>query len=92
MLGSTQTLLPEWTAFMGSDYTRVNNYTRFVRARLAVRDGVVYAYPAGIDESSVMVTIKDSDCLIVVPPEVRGMKTGDKVKVLKLPGEFGGQG
>lgn len=92
MLGSTQTLLPEWTAFMGSDYTRVNNYTRFVRARLAVRDGVVYAYPAGIDESSVMVTIKDSDCLIVVPPEVRGMKTGDKVKVLKLPGEFGVQG
>ncbi|WP_042198615.1 gephyrin-like molybdotransferase Glp [Paenibacillus camerounensis] len=91
MLGLTRPLLPEWTAVMGTDYSRVNNYTRFVRARLAVHDGVVQAYPATIDESSVMVTIKDSDCLIVVPPEVRGLKTGDKVKVLKLPGELRGQ-
>lgn len=91
MLGMTQPLLPEWTAVMGADYSRVNNYTRFVRAKLAVQDGVVQAYPANIDESSVMVTIKDSDCLIVVPPEVRGLKTGDKVKVLKLPGELRGQ-
>ncbi|MDF9841132.1 MULTISPECIES: gephyrin-like molybdotransferase Glp [unclassified Paenibacillus] len=91
MLGTNQPLLPEWSAVMGADYSRVNNYTRFVRARLAIRDGMIHAYPAVIDESSVMVTIKDSDCLIVVPPEARGLKSGDKVKVLKLPGELRGQ-
>jgi molybdopterin molybdotransferase len=88
MLGAAQPLLPEWTAFMGADYTKVNNYTRFVRARLEIRDGSIYAYPAGIDESSVMVTIKDSDCLIIVPPEARGLAAGDQVKILKLPGEI----
>ncbi|QSF42574.1 molybdopterin molybdotransferase MoeA [Paenibacillus tianjinensis] len=90
MLGAAQPLLPEWTAFMGADYTKVNNYTRFVRARLEIRDGSIYAYPAGIDESSVMVTIKDSDCLIIVPPEARGLAAGDRVKILKLPGEIVG--
>lgn len=88
MLGAAQPLLPEWSAVMGADYSKVNNYTRFVRARLEVREGSLYAYPAGIDESSVMVTIKDSDCLIIVPPEARGLAAGDRVKVLKLPGEL----
>ncbi len=88
MLGTERPLLPEMSAFIGTDYNRVNNFTRFVRARLEIRDGMLHAYPAVIDESSVMVTIKDSDCLIVVPPEARGLKAGDKVKVLKLPGEL----
>ena len=90
MLGAVQPLLPEWSAVMGAGYSKVNNYTRFVRARLEIRDGSIYAYPAGIDESSVMVTIKDSDCLIIVPPETRGLAAGDRVKVLKLPGEIRG--
>ncbi|MNC19122.1 Molybdopterin molybdenumtransferase [compost metagenome] len=88
MQGAKQPFLPEWTAVLGADYSKVNNYTRFVRARLEIHEGQLYAYPATIDESSVMVTIKDSDCLIVIPPEERGMSAGGSVKVLKLPGEF----
>ncbi|UQZ37110.1 molybdopterin molybdenumtransferase MoeA [Paenibacillus sp. PK3_47] len=88
MQGAAHPFLPEWTAVLGTDYSKVNNYTRYVRARLEIRDGVVHAYPAAIDESSVMVTIKDSDCLIIVPPEERGMSAGAKVTVLKLPGEI----
>ncbi|WP_342435688.1 gephyrin-like molybdotransferase Glp [Paenibacillus sp. FSL L8-0436] len=90
MQGATLPFLPEWTAVLGADYSKVNNYTRYVRARLEFRDGCLYAYPAAIDESSVMVTIKDSDCLIVVPPEERGLSAGAKVRVLKLPGELQG--
>ena len=90
MQGASQPFLPEWTATLGADYSRVDNFTRFVRARLEVRDGCVYAIPAAIDESSVMVTIKDSDCLIVVPPETRGLAAGAKVTVIKLPGEMQG--
>jgi len=90
MQGASSPYLPEWSAILGEDYTKVNNYTRYVRARLEIREGSLYALPAGIDESSVMVTIKDSDCLIVVPPEERGMTAGTKVTVIKLPGEIQG--
>jgi molybdopterin molybdotransferase len=90
MQGAAQPFLPEWTATLGEDYTKVNNFTRFVRARLEIRDGSVYAYPAKIDESAVMVTIKDSHCLIVVPPEEKGLSAGAKVTVIKLPGDIQG--
>ena len=33
---------------------------------------------------SVMITIKDSDCLIVIPPEKKGIAAGEQV-ILKLP-------
>ncbi|KGE17242.1 gephyrin-like molybdotransferase Glp [Paenibacillus wynnii] len=90
MQGSLYPYLPEWTATLGEDYSKVNNYTRFVRARLEIRGGALFAYPASIDESSVMVTIKDSNCLIIVPPEQRGLTAGAKVTVIKLPGEIEG--
>ncbi|CAH1057002.1 gephyrin-like molybdotransferase Glp [Paenibacillus pseudetheri] len=90
MQSASQPFLPEWSATLGTDYSRVNNFTRFVRARLEIRDGSLYAFPAAIDESSVTVTIKDSDCLIVVPPEERGLSAGAKVTIIKLPGEIRG--
>ncbi|OMC79040.1 molybdopterin molybdenumtransferase MoeA [Paenibacillus odorifer] len=86
MQSASKPFLPEWSATLGTDYKRVNNFTRFVRARLEIKDGSLFAYPALIDESSVTVTIKDSDCLIVVPPEEKGLSAGDKVTVIKLPG------
>ncbi|TYA13639.1 molybdopterin molybdotransferase MoeA [Paenibacillus faecis] len=86
MLGTDQPFLPEWEAELGRDYTKVNNFTRFVRGRLEVRDGRLFAYPAALDESSVMITIKDSDCLIVIPPSSRGVQAGETVSVLRLPG------
>jgi molybdopterin molybdotransferase len=90
MQGAAQPYLPEWTAVLAVDYKRVNSFTRFVRARLEIREGILYAYPAAVDESSVMVTIKDSDCLIIIPPDSGQISSGDKVTVLKLPGEFRG--
>lgn len=85
MQGSGSPFLPEWTVILGKDYPKVNNFKRFVRASLEVRDGSVVAFPAAIDESSVMVTIKDSDCLLIVPPEDRGLTAGSKIRALKLP-------
>lgn len=79
--------LEEWTAILEEEYTKVNNFTRFVRGRTEIRNGMVYAIPAAsrVDESSVMITIKDSDCLIVVPPEKKGIPAGEQVRILKLP-------
>lgn len=86
MLSSAHPYLQTWTAKLGADYTKVNNYTRFVRSSLEIRGGQVYAIPARADESSVMVTIKDSDCLIVIPPTTEGLRKGEEVRVLVLQG------
>lgn len=88
MLGMEDFYLKEWSVELGSDYHRVNNFTRFVRGRLEVMDGKMVAVPALLDESSVMITIKDSSCLIVIPPELKGASAGQKVNVLLLPEAF----
>ncbi|MNU11316.1 hypothetical protein D3C72_2590670 [compost metagenome] len=51
---------------------------------------MLYAHPAAVDESSVMVTIKDSDCLIVIPPNSGLIAAGEQVSIIKLPGEIRG--
>lgn len=86
MLGREKPFLAEIHAELGSDYMKINNFTRFVRGRLDLSSGKVIAYPALLDESSVMVTIKDSDVLIVIPPTTTGAQAGQPVKALKLPG------
>lgn len=88
MLGMEQLYLTEWTAELGEDYARVNNFTRYVRGSLKARNGKLIATPASLDESSVMITIKDSDCLIVIPPELKGAVRGQSVQVLVLPGAW----
>lgn len=88
MLGMEQLFLTEWTAELGADYSKVNNFTRFVRGSLGVSNGKLVVTPASLDESSVMITIKDSDCLIVIPPELRGAVKGQTVQVLVLPGAW----
>lgn len=89
MQGSDAPYLEKWTATLGEDYTKVNNFTRYVRGKSRISDGKVYASAAKVDESSVMVTIKDSDCLIIVPPEANGLKAGDRIELLKLNASAG---
>ncbi|MGZ7441575.1 molybdenum cofactor synthesis domain-containing protein [Paenibacillus sp. TH7-28] len=86
MLGVPQPFLPEVTAELARSYPKINNFTRYVRGRLEVQEGKLYAYPAELDESSVMITIKDSDALIVIPPSSEPKEAGEMVTVLKLPG------
>ncbi|MCG7381161.1 gephyrin-like molybdotransferase Glp [Paenibacillus sp. ACRRY] len=87
MQNDARPYLEEWTATLDQEYTKVNNFTRFVRGRTEIRNGRVYAMPAAsrVDESSVMITIKDSDCLIIIPPDKKGIAAGEQVTILKLP-------
>lgn len=84
MQASDSPYLEKWTATLGEDYSKVNNFTRYVRGKLSIKNGKVYASAAKVDESSVMVTIKDSDCLIIVRPESKGLKAGEPIELLKL--------
>ncbi|WP_036713354.1 gephyrin-like molybdotransferase Glp [Paenibacillus ehimensis] len=84
MQGKKDVLPPEATAFSGEDFTKVNAYHRFVRAKSYIEDGKVYVKMAGPDQSSVMLSIKDSDCLMVIPPGGRGVLAGEKVSIIQL--------
>ena len=46
-----------------------------------VDNGCLKVKPSGIDKSSIMVSIKDADCLIWLPAGGQGYKRGDGVKV-----------
>ena len=84
MMNSKQDYLLEWTATLGHDYHKINSFTRYVRGSMTVENGKIIAYPASLDESSVMVTIKDSDCLIIIPPTSEVLPAGTTVSLLRL--------
>ncbi|MED1917612.1 molybdopterin molybdotransferase MoeA [Bacillus thuringiensis] len=86
MQGIQNRYLQDFTAFLGEDFRKVNAYPRYVRGKSYVIDGKVFVKPVGIDQSSVTVSIKDSDCLIKIPPGGKGMLQGELVSALMLRG------
>jgi molybdopterin molybdotransferase len=86
MQGCGETQLPEFAAILSETYAKTDAYTRYVRGRTVVSDdGHVYVEPVGQDKSSVMSSIKDSDCLICIPPGKGGATKGSVVTALRLP-------
>ena len=84
MQGKEELYLPEHTARLVGDYTKPTAFQRFVRGTCYSVEGQLYAKPVGIDKSSIVTSIKDANCLIVIPPGGRGVADGDSVSVMKL--------
>jgi molybdopterin molybdotransferase len=76
--------LPTFTAIMGEDFTKPCPYERFVRGVRSIEEGQVVVKPVGVEKSSIILTIKDADCLIVIPPGGKGKRAGDKVQAISL--------
>lgn len=87
MQGSERMYLPEISAFLDEEFTKVNAYQRYVRGKSYVENGKVFVKPVRHDQSSVTLSIKDSDCLIIIPQGSKGIPRGELVSVLKLGGE-----
>ncbi|WP_433947663.1 molybdopterin molybdotransferase MoeA [Brevibacillus agri] len=84
MQGRKNKYRPECTAFLGEAFAKVNAYPRYVRGKSYVQDGKLFVKPVGMDQSSVTVSIKDSDCLIKIPPGGKGVQQGELVFALLL--------
>ncbi|THF76112.1 molybdopterin molybdotransferase MoeA [Cohnella fermenti] len=76
----------EFAAYLAEDYLKVNAYARYVRGRAELREGRVEARPIGLDQSSAVLSIKDANCLIVIPPTKSGIRRGELVKAIRLGG------
>ncbi|MRG85648.1 molybdopterin molybdotransferase MoeA [Salinibacillus xinjiangensis] len=75
---------PKITALLEEDYLKVNAFSRFVRGRYEVKEGKVWTRPVGLDQSSALLSMKDANCLIVIPPTKTGLKAGEQVEVILL--------
>jgi molybdopterin molybdotransferase len=84
MMGKTKFELPVMTATMAVDFTKPSGFERYVRGIYQIEEGRVLVKPAGLEKSSITLTIRDANCLIIVPPGGRGVKKGEQVQVVML--------
>ncbi|MFK7697522.1 gephyrin-like molybdotransferase Glp [Paenibacillus sp. HJGM_3] len=61
-------------------------FERYVRGRLRLEGGRAYARPAGGNKSSDLISLREAQCLIVVPPGGEGVRPGDLVEVHPIEG------
>lgn len=69
-------------ARLGISYEKPCPHPRYLRGRLSEKDGVLLALPDLNDKAGNLGTLKNSECLILIPPGGRGKQAGELVDVL----------
>lgn len=69
-------------ARLGTSFAKPCPHPRYLRGRLTQEDGMLVAMPDLNDKAGNLGTLKDSECLIVIPPGGRGKQAGEMVDVL----------
>ncbi|MEE8188201.1 MAG: gephyrin-like molybdotransferase Glp [Kiloniellales bacterium] len=87
MLGRRDEARPPETAVLGSDLEANDHRQDYLRARLAVdSQGRRVAKPFPRQDSSMLATLAQADCLIVRAPGAAPAKAGESVEILPLSG------
>lgn len=86
-LGSKKPHLQLVQGILKADFPKPNPFVRFIRSRMTIEAGKIYAEPVGLDKSGVVTSLANSDALVVLPGGTRGFKKGDEVDILLLNGE-----
>jgi molybdopterin molybdotransferase len=85
MLGVAQDVQPH-CARLARDMGANDGRQDYVRARIAVREGELWADPFDIQDSSMQSVFAAADALILRPPYASPVRTGERVEVMFLPG------
>jgi molybdopterin molybdotransferase len=85
MLGVAQDVQPH-CARLARDMGANDGRQDYVRARIAVREGELWADPFDIQDSSMQSVFAAADALILRPPYAPPVWTGERVEVMFLPG------
>jgi molybdopterin molybdotransferase len=72
------------TARLAADFTKPSPYPRYVRGVYKLDQDSLWVEPIGPDKSSVMVSLLDATCLIVIPAGGRGLQYGDQVQFIAI--------
>ncbi len=88
LMGGADVGLDTFPALLKADSLKTDaKFTRFVRGvRTVGPEGQLWAAPVGVDASSITVSLRDADCLIVVPPGDAPLVQGAMVRVMPLGG------
>ncbi|MCI0763789.1 gephyrin-like molybdotransferase Glp [Bacillus sp. TL12] len=71
-------------AILKKDFLKANPFTRFVRGKVEFVNGQLQVMPVGLDKSSAISSLADSNAFIVLPGGTRGFEAGMTVSVLLL--------
>jgi molybdopterin molybdotransferase len=93
MQGAAKPAPAAYRAVLKEGYSkRDRSFTKYLRGiRRISEEGVVHVEPVGIDASSITVSIRDSDCLIIIPPGDKPLEAGERVSFIPLTGRTGGE-
>lgn len=69
-------------AQLGISYEKPCPHPRYLRGRLTQKDGVLIARPDFNDKAGNLGTLKNSECLIIIPPGGAGKQAGELVEVI----------
>jgi molybdopterin molybdotransferase len=85
MQGNSEAENKACTAYLDVEYDKGSAYPRYVRGTTRIDDkGRLWVRPAGTDKSSIMVSIKDADCLIMLPAGGSGFPRETLVSLYRL--------
>ncbi|MGV3488058.1 MAG: gephyrin-like molybdotransferase Glp [Tuberibacillus sp.] len=86
--GNKKPYLTKMKAVLDHDFPKANPFTRFVRAKVDWNGGSEAAVaPVGLDKSNSVVSLADTNALMVLPGGTKGFKKGSMIDVLLLFGE-----
>lgn len=88
MLFSEDPHLQTSSAILTADFPTANAFTRFIRSRTVLEEGILYAGPSGTDKSSIVSSLINANSLIVLPGGQHGYKAGERVQVILLEGNY----
>ncbi|WP_459503263.1 molybdopterin molybdotransferase MoeA [Bacillus sp. C1] len=78
-------------AILQKDFPKANPFTRFVRGKAEFIHGELQVTPVGLDKSSAISSLANSNAFIVLPGGTRGFEAGMKVSVLLLESSQGSE-
>ncbi|WP_410984081.1 gephyrin-like molybdotransferase Glp [Bacillus cereus] len=78
-------------AILQKDFLKANPFTRFVRGKVEFVNGQLQVMPVGLDKSSAISSLADSNAFIVLPGGTRGFEVGMTVSVLLLESNEGSE-
>jgi len=88
MLFSDEPHLKTSSAILTADFPTANAFTRFIRSRTVLEEGILFAGPSGTDKSSIVSSLINANALTVLPGGKNGYKAGERVQVILLEGNF----
>lgn len=88
-LGIPLPYLKKTYATLGADFLKRNPFDRFVRSKLVIKNGQVIVIPTGLDKSSVISSLAETNAFIVFPGGTSGFKKGMRVQIILLEDQEG---